>query len=404
MQLESAGNVVESGKGLKIVLAPDSFKGSISAAQAAEAMATGIRRFFPEAVLVQIPMSDGGEGLVETLVPSAGTRSAASSAGRIVFEEVTGPLGQKVQAFYGLLDDGQTAVIEMAAASGLTLVPPAQRNPLVTTTFGTGELILAAARAGCRRLILGIGGSATNDGGVGMAQALGIKFLDENGKEIGWGGKELARIARIDTSGLAPQLQGIQIEVACDVNNPLTGPHGAAAVYGPQKGATPAMVQELDAALHHLAEVIKRDLGKDVAEIPGAGAAGGLGAGLMAFLNARLRPGMELVLEQTRFRERAAGAHLVITGEGKMDGQTLFGKVPCGVAKVSRELGIPVVAIAGCLGEGATTLHQCGIDALFSLTSGPMTLEEAMAQAADLLAQTAGQVVRLFVRSRRRSD
>ncbi|MCL4426408.1 MAG: glycerate kinase [Firmicutes bacterium] len=421
---------------LKIILAPDSFKGSITATAAARAMAEGIREFFPGARIVEIPMSDGGEGLVQTLVAAARGRpevgddlspvrpgtgdqilavsqpadavensgpgrlainpAEGPSLARILTREVTGPLGHKVEAFFGILGDGRTAVVEMAAASGLTLVPPEKRNPLITTTYGTGELILAAVQAGCRRIIVGIGGSATNDGGVGMAQALGIRFLDQEGREIGPGGRELARIALLDVSGLNPVLNGAEIDVACDVNNPLTGPRGAAAVYGPQKGATPAMVQELDAALNHLAAVIRRDLGKDAAEIPGAGAAGGLGAGLMAFLDARLRPGMDLVLEVTGFREQVTGADLVITGEGRVDSQTLFGKVPCGVARAAKEHGVPVVAIAGSLGDDVTAIHSCGIDAFFSLTAGPTTLEEAMQKAASLLAQAAGQVVRLF--------
>src|SRR5690554_93394 len=342
---------------LKIVLAPDSFKGSLTSTEAARAMARGVGKALPEAELVLLPLSDGGEGLVESLVVASG--------GELLEYEVTGPLGTPVKAQLGLMGGGKTAVIEMAQASGLVLVPEEERNPLLTTTFGTGELIARALELGCTHLIIGIGGSATNDGGMGMAQALGFRFLDDQGTPLVHGGRELARLAKIDASGKDPRLENVTIEVACDVNNPLTGPQGAAAVYGPQKGATPEMVEFLDNALKNYDEVLARCLKKGVGSTPGAGAAGGLGAGLMALLGGELVSGIELVLDVLGFKELTKGADLVFTGEGKFDAQSAYGKVPVGVGRQCKKLGVPVVVIAGTVLPDAEPLHAEGITAYF---------------------------------------
>lgn len=376
---------------MKIVIAPDKYKGSLTALEVARAIATGLRRVLPNLEVVEVPMADGGEGTVQSLVDATG--------GTLREVEVTGPLGERRPASYGILGDGRTAVIEMAAASGLALVPRDRRNPLITTTRGTGDLIKAALDEGCTRLIIGIGGSATNDAGAGMAQALGARLLDVNGQELGPGGAELARLARIDLGGLDSRIRSgaVEVVVACDVANPLTGPQGASSVYGPQKGATPEMVQQLDAALANFARVVKRDLGLEVDTIPGAGAAGGLGAGLIAFLGGELKPGVEIVLEVTGLVEKLEGADLVITGEGAMDGQTAYGKTPSGVARVAKERGIPVIAIVGTVGKGIEEVYGIGIDAVFSIINRPCTLEEAMAEGAELIVQTAENIGRLLM-------
>ncbi len=372
---------------MKVCIAPDSFKESLSAPQAAAAIQRGVLRAAPDARTVIVPMADGGEGTVEALVGATG--------GELVQETVTGPLGEELRATYGILGGGETAIIEMAAASGLPLVPPARRNPLLTTTFGTGELIGSALDRGVRHLIVGIGGSATVDGGAGMAQALGAKLLDENERQIGFGGGELARLVRIDLSGLAHKLEGIRAEVACDVTNPLTGPEGAARVYGPQKGATPEMVEALERNLTHFAHIIARDLGKEVDGLPGAGAAGGLGAGLVAFLGAELRPGVEIVIEASALREKMKGCDITITGEGRLDGQSAFGKTIDGVARVAKDLGIPVIAIAGSLAEGCDRVLQQGVSAYFPSVPGPVSLEEALTRADEFLEKATEQVMRL---------
>jgi glycerate 2-kinase len=369
---------------MKVIIAPDSFKESLSALEVANAIEKGFRDIFPEAEYVKIPMADGGEGTVQSLVDATG--------GRIVKTEVTGPLGDRVKAFFGVLGDGKTAVIEMAAASGLHLVPSEKRNPLVTTTRGTGELILSALNEGAEHIIIGIGGSATNDGGAGMIQALGGRLLDRHGQEIGLGGGSLSELADIDLSGLDVRLKHVKIEVACDVDNPLTGPKGASAVFGPQKGATPEMVATLDKNLQHYADVIGRVLGKQVKDIPGAGAAGGLGAGLLAFLEAELKRGVEIVLETVKFHERIQDASLVITGEGRIDGQTIFGKTPIGVAKAAKRYNIPVIAIAGSLSDDSNVVLSHGIDALYSIVPGIIPLEKAMANAEYYIAKTARNI------------
>jgi len=359
---------------MKFVIAPDHYKESLTALAVASQIEAGFREIFPHAVYVKIPMADGGEGTVEAMV--------AATKGKIIRATVTGPLGRPVDAFYGLTGDGLTAVIEMAAASGLVLVPPAERDPLRATTFGTGELIKAALDAGARRFLIGIGGSATNDGGAGMARALGASFVDAHGAELAFGGGALSELARIDVAKLDPRLRDCHIDVACDVDNPLTGPQGASAIFGPQKGATPAVVAQLDRNLIRYAERIRLDLGKSVAEVPGVGAAGGLGAGLLAFLHARLRPGIEIVTEALGLDAIVADADLVITGEGRIDGQTVHGKTPVGVAHVAKRHGKPVIAIAGCLTKDAELVYGCGIDAIFSVLSAACTKEQALAAGA----------------------
>jgi glycerate kinase len=376
-------------KKMKFVAAPNAFKESLSAPKVAQSMAEGIRRVLPDAVVEQVPVADGGDGTAEALV--------AATGGRMVELTVTGPLGEPVEASYGLLGDGKTAVIEMALASGLHLVPQDKRNPMKTTTYGTGELIAAALDQGVKKIIVGIGGSATVDGGAGMAQALGCDLLDAEDRDIPRGGQGLSQLARVDITRRHPAVTKTEVVVACDVVNPLTGPQGAPEVYGKQKGATPAMIQQLNKDLTRYAEIIQRDIGTVVATVPGAGAAGGLGAGLMAFLGAKLRPGVDIVLEASRLEEKLKGADLVITGEGKLDRQTAFGKAPIGVAKLAKKHGIPVVALAGSLAEGADELVEHGINAVFSIVPGPVSLEEALKKANEFTQRTVQQIIRLFL-------
>ncbi len=373
---------------MRVVVAPDSFKGSLSAVAVANAMEAGILSVFPAAEVKKVPIADGGEGTVEALVLATG--------GCVIPEKVIGPLGDTMEAHWGLLGDGETAVIEMAAASGLTLVPKERRNPRVTTTYGTGQLVKAALDRGIRKLIIGIGGSATNDGGTGMARALGVRFLDAEGRELAEGGAALAKLASIDMAGLDPRLADTQIMVACDVDNPLCGPRGATAVYGPQKGATLDMLVELDEALATYAAVAKAATGKDVATAPGAGAAGGLGAGLMFFTAAALRPGVEIVLEATGFAAIVREAALVITGEGNTDFQTAHGKAPVGVAKVAKLFGVPAVCLSGGLGKGCDAVLDQGIDGLMSVVPQPMTLEDCMCSAAELIEAATARLCRLL--------
>ena len=358
---------------MKIVIAPDSYKESLSALEVATQIELGFKEIFPDAEYVKVPMADGGEGTVQAMVEA--------TQGRQVDVVVTDPLGQRITGFYGLTGDGRTAMIEMAAASGLALVPPAQRNPNITTSYGTGELIIAALDAGARHLILGIGGSATNDGGAGMLQALGVQLLDAHGVELARGGAPLALLVRIDMTGLDKRLAECQIEVACDVDNPLTGERGASAIFGPQKGAMPDMVQSLDAGLKHFAAIIERDLGVAVDAVAGAGAAGGMGAAMMAFLKGQLRPGCEIIARAVGLEAAVRDADLVITGEGRIDQQTIFGKTPFGVATVAKQFGKPVIGIAGGLGTNAQVVHEHGIDAIFSVLSRICTLQDALAEA-----------------------
>lgn len=353
---------------MKIVVAPDSFKGSLTAIEVSDAIEKGIKEVFPEAEIVKIPMADGGDGTVQCLVNATG--------GEILKEKVVGPLGDEVLASYGILGDKKTAVVEMAEASGLNLVPENKRNPLITTTYGTGQLIKAALDHGCRKMIIGIGGSATNDGGAGMVQALGAKLIDKDGEEIGFGGGELKKVFRIDTKYLDNRLSETKVLIASDVSNPLCGPKGASRIYGPQKGATPEIIEELDESLAYFAKIIKRDLNKDVRDIPGAGAAGGLGASLMAFLDAELRPGIEIIIEIVKLEQAIKDADLVITGEGKIDSQTIYGKAPIGVAKIAKKYSIPVIAVAAIIGDDADIVHQYGIDNLIRVSEPPMSLTE----------------------------
>lgn len=372
----------------KVVIAPDSFKESLSALAVAEAIERGFRQIFPQVQYVKLPMADGGEGTVDSMV--------AATGGEIVRVEVTGPLGRPVQAFYGLLGEGDTAVIEMAAASGLHLAPKGQRDPRMTTSYGTGELILAALERGVKAIILGIGGSATNDGGAGMMQALGAKLLDDKQQPLSPGGAALAQLARIDLSGVDPRLQQVSVTAACDVDNPLCGANGASAVFGPQKGATPEMVTQLDAALRHYGTLLEQATGREVINAPGAGAAGGMGAALLGMLNARLRPGIEIVIETLRLEDALRDADLVITGEGRLDSQSIHGKTPIGVARVAKRYGLPVIGIAGSLAKDYQVVHQHGIDAAFSVLDRVVSLEEALAEAADNLEVTARNVAAVW--------
>ncbi len=373
---------------VRIVIAPQALKGSLSAAETGQAIAQGAREVYQTADLVIVPVADGGEGTTQALVDATG--------GRLLERDVTGPLGEPVRAFLGLMGDGQTAVIEMAASSGLPLLTPEQRDPRVTTTRGVGELILAALAEGCTRFIIGIGGSATNDGGAGMVQALGAQLLDEEGHELPPGGAALAQLAHIETHHLDARLHSCRFEVAWDVNNPLCGPGGASAVYGPQKGATPAIVAELDAALANYAQIIEHDLNKSVRDVPGAGAAGGLGAGLLAFLNAELRPGAQIVLEAVGLEKLMHKADLVITAEGRLDNQTAYGKSVGAVAALAKKYHLPVLAIAGSLGDDYQQIYQLGIDGLIVLPSGPMTLQEAMQNAARLTSEATERALKIY--------
>lgn len=376
---------------MKIVIAPDSFKESLTSLEVASELEAGLKRVWPDAEYVKVPMADGGEGTVQSLVDATG--------GRIIKCAVSGPLGQKVLASYGVLGDGKTAVIEMAEASGLPLVPRSDRDPLRASTFGTGELVADAIHRGIEDIIVGLGGSATNDGGAGFAQALGVLFLDKDGAPITepLGGGGLGEIHAIDMRSVNPGLAKIKISIASDVTNPLTGEKGASAVYGPQKGATTEMVQTLDRNLAHFADLIKRNLGRDIADQPGAGAGGGLGAGLLAFTDATIKRGVELVVAATNLDDYMKGADLAITGEGRVDFQTAFGKTPAGVAQCARRHGVPVVAIGGGLSDDANGVFQHGIDGLGAATANPMPLEVAILKSREYLQNAAERVARLIM-------
>lgn len=376
---------------MKIVIAPDSFKESLAAAQVAEAIARGWRAVFPDAECLLRPMADGGEGTVDAVLAAVGGERRTCT--------VSGPLGTPVEAHWGWLAD-DTAVIEMAAASGLHQVPPEQRDILRACSAGTGELIRQALDAGAQRIILGLGGSATNDGGAGLLRALGVRLLDSAGQALAPGGAALAQLAEIDLSGLDPRLAQVAVLVAADVDNPLCGPHGASAVFGPQKGASPEQVCLLDAALAHYAARMAAALGTDHSTEPGAGAAGGLGFAARALLGARFRPGIEVVAELCGLADAMQGAALVITGEGRLDAQTLHGKTPLGVARIARAASVPVLALAGSLGEGYQRLYTAGITAAFSLVPGPTTLEQACTDAAGLLQARATDIARLWQAAR----
>lgn len=375
---------------MKVLIAIDSFKGSVSSAEGSEAIASGIRAVYPDADIAQVPLADGGEGTTEALVLATG--------GRFVSAEVSGPLQEPVSATYGILGSGRTAVIEVAAACGLPLVPEARRDPLVTTTLGVGELILDAIGQGCREFVIGLGGSATNDAGIGMLHALGYRFYSERGELSSFGGQALADIRRIDASGAHPLLKECSFRIACDVNNPLYGPNGAAYVYGPQKGASQAVVEQLDRGLESFARTVLSELGLDIGSLEGAGAAGGLGAAFAGFLQGRLESGIGLVLDVVGMEEKLRGADIVITGEGKLDGQTSMGKAPLGVASLAKQHGIPVIALAGGVTKEASALNEVGVTSYFSIVGAPISLEQAMdpANARDNLRRTAEQLFRLI--------
>ena len=379
---------------LKIVIAPDKFKGSLSAPEAARAIGRGVRRAAPSIEVDEAPMADGGEGTVDALI--------AATGGSERFAEVSGPMGEPIQARYGRLGDGETAVLEMASASGLVLVPRELRDPRVSSTRGTGELLLQAIESGAKRVILGIGGSATNDGGAGLATALGYRLLDRDGLDLPPGGAALARLDRIDSSGRDRRLDGVIVEIACDVDNPLCGPSGASAIYGPQKGATPAMVVDLDDALARFAEVVRRDLGVDVADLAGAGAAGGLGAGLVAFAAGRLARGAGLVIDAVNLEHRLSGAMLCFTGEGSIDASSVHGKTAVAVARLARTWECPTFALVGSVGAGAELTLDQGITAIFPIGQGPATFDQAIGRTAEDLERTAEHVTRAFLAGRDR--
>ncbi|WP_392558417.1 glycerate kinase family protein [Orbus mooreae] len=370
------------------VLAPDSFKESMTAKEVCMAMESGLKKVFPDANYIHVPMADGGEGTTQSLVDATG--------GTLYSLEVTGPLGNKVIAHYGILGDKQTAVIEMASASGIQLVAKEQRNPLITTTYGTGELIIACMKKGIKKIILGIGGSATNDGGAGMAQALGVQFYDDQGQHLPFGGGALNKLSKIDMSNVDPNLQSIDFIIASDVSNPLCGEHGASFVFGPQKGATPEMVKQLDSNLKHYADIIKQQLNKDIATIPGAGAAGGLGAGLMAFTNSKMEKGINIVIKYTQLHNKLAGADFCFTGEGGIDFQTKFGKTPYGVAQVAKANKIPVIALAGTIGKNIDELYAEGIDTIFGIVPGAAKIEDLLANGFQNIERTSENIARLI--------
>ena len=371
---------------MKIVVAPQAFKGSLSATEVGNSMIKGIENVIENSTNLLVPVADGGDGTLETLVES--------SQGKINSIKVTGPLGEQQNSAWGALGRNKTAIIEMARSSGLALVPINKLNPLISTTYGLGEVILDALDQGYRDFIIGIGGSATNDAGAGMAQALGAKLLDSNGNELPFGGESLSKLNSINIDGIDTRIKESNFAIACDVNNPLTGPEGASAIYGPQKGATPEMVNTLDQALTNFAKIVEKDLGIKINDVEGSGAAGGLGGGLIAFLNGKLRKGVDIVLDFVDIDKALINTNLVITGEGQLDFQTIYNKAPIGVAKRAKHLGIPVIAISGSLGENFSVVHEHGIDAASSIVSKPMTLEEASKNAPELISTATEQALR----------
>ena len=371
---------------MKIVVAPQAFKGSLSATEVGNSMIKGIENVIANSTNLLVPIADGGDGTLETLVES--------SQGKINLIKVTGPLGEQQNSAWGALGRNKTAIIEMARSSGLALVPINKLNPLISTTYGLGEVILDALDQGYRDFIIGIGGSATNDAGAGMAQALGAKLLDSNGNELPFGGESLSKLNSINIDGIDTRIKESNFAIACDVNNPLTGPEGASAIYGPQKGATPEMVNTLDQALTNFAKIVEKDLGIKINNVEGSGAAGGLGGGLIAFLNGKLRKGVDIVLDFVDIDKALINTNLVITGEGQLDFQTIYNKAPIGVARRAKHLGIPVIAISGSLGKNFSVVHEHGIDAASSIISKPMTLEEASKTAPELIASATEQALR----------
>lgn len=370
------------------VLAPDSFKESMTANEVCDAMERGFKKVYPEAEYIKVPMADGGEGTVQSLVDATG--------GFMKTTEVMGPRGTVVQANYGILGDGKTGVIEMSEASGIHLISKKERNPLLTSTYGTGQLILACLKEGVSKLIIGIGGSATNDGGTGMAMALGAKFYNSNGHELPLGGGGLNGLEKIDTTGLSHLLKEVEVIVACDVTNPLCGDNGASAIFGPQKGATPEMVETLDNNLSHFAKVVQDQVGIDVRDIPGSGAAGGLGAGLLIFANATLKKGIDIVIEYAALEEKVSRANYVITGEGRIDSQTINGKTPFGVARVGQKYNRPVIAIAGQVGQNIEPLYDEGFSAILCIVPKMMSIDEAINKGPENIEHTCFNIARIL--------
>lgn len=373
---------------MKIVIAPDSFKESMSGKVACEAIEKGLKKILKDAIFEKVPMADGGEGTTQSLVDATN--------GKIYCVEATNPLGEKVEAKLGILGDRETAILEMASASGLELISKENRDPMITTTFGTGELIKKALELNVKTILVGIGGSATNDGGAGMIQALGGKLLDRDGNQIGFGGGELSKLKKIDLSDLNERLKDVKIIVACDVDNPLTGERGASYIFGRQKGGNDKTIAILDRNLKHFAQIIRDELNIDIENIAGSGAAGGLGAGMMAFLSAELKRGIDIVIEYSKLEEKLKGASFVITGEGSIDGQTRFGKTPYGVAKIAKKKGIPVIALAGNIGEDIDILYDYGFDAIFSILPGVQSLEVALKNGEKNLERTSENIARLI--------
>lgn len=373
---------------MKIVIAIDSFKGSISSFEACKNVSEGIKKVLPKAETFLFPVADGGEGTTEAVL--------SATNGKVIKEKVKNPQFEDTEAEYAILEDG-TAVIETAQASGLTLIKKEKRNPMISSTYGTGQLIASALSKGTKKIIFGLGGSATNDGGIGLGAALGIKFLDKNGKEVTPVAKELMNVEKIDISEINPLLKEAEFKIACDVSNPLCGENGASYIFGPQKGATPEDVRFLDDALRHFAKVLKETCGKDFTDYPGAGAAGGIAILLMAFAKTEIYSGIELILDACKIDEKIKDCDLVITGEGRIDKQTAFGKVPAGVAKHAKSFGKPVIALTGCLGDGYESVYDCGIDSVFAIQSGPMSLDDSLKDAPKLLCDTAERVTRLFI-------
>lgn len=373
---------------MKFVLAPDSFKESMTAKEACEAMERGIKKINPNIECEHVPMADGGEGTMQSLVDA--------TDGKVYSLGVVGPLGYKVKAEYGILGNGEIGVLEMASASGIHLVPLEERNPLITTTYGTGELIKACLDKGVKKLLIGIGGSATNDGGAGVIQALGGRLLDKDNNELDFGGGSLGKLQKIDLTNFDNRLKDVVIEVACDVTNPLCGKSGASYVFGPQKGATMEISEVLDNNLRYYAKVIKEQLNKDVLEVSGAGAAGGLGAGLMAFLNGNLKKGIEIVIEYSGLEEKIKNCDMVWTGEGSIDFQTQYGKTPLGVATVAKKYNKPVIALAGRVGDNIDVLYEKGIDSIFGIMKGVTTIEEALEKGKENIEKTSENIVRLM--------
>lgn len=371
---------------IKVVIAPQEFKGSVSAVKVSEAISKGVKKVFPDAVITIIPVADGGDGTLNTLVES--------TRGKKISSDVTGPLGEIISAEWGALGDGNTAVIEMAKIAGLTLVPEIDRNPLLTTTYGLGEIVKDALDKNFRKFIIGIGGSATNDAGAGMAQALGVRLLDSFGENISFGGSGLIDLQKIEMSERDPRVNESQFLVACDVNNPLTGEQGAAAVYGPQKGATSEMVKTLDDALYHFSKVVSRDIGKEINDLPGSGAAGGLGGGIVGLLDGQLLPGSKIILDMLGIEKKIIDSDLVITGEGQTDFQTVFDKAPISVSKIAKSLSIPCIAISGSLGEGFESVYDEGIGSISSILNKPMNFEEAIIHSEDLITSATEQAMK----------